>query len=176
MQNKGCLIGTWAVVAFILFAMTPYGCSVIWNSGNRDGIRRHMTAVFRSLGVDLKDPDCSMIGTTRQSNCDFAASPTDIDKLVKGIPLKRLPMHADRDNAPGDVSFAASMLDSTWRDPNSQLAVDYLAGKPIDCYSTTTHRPKALSKPINPFGFEYLVIYYDPETHRASAFTCYSYS
>ena len=176
MQNKGCLIGTVAVVALILFAMTPYGCGVIWNSGNKDGLQRHMTAIFRSQGVDVKASDCRMVGTTRQGTCDFRATRSDIDKLVKGIPLKRLPKYADRDKAPDDVRSAADRLDSVWSDPNSELAAAYLVGKPVECFATTQHRPRSLEKPIMPFGFEFLVIYYDPRTHQASAFTCYSYS
>jgi len=175
MQNKGCFIGTVAFAVFVGFAMTPFGCGVVWNLGNKPGFQGDMSGILQAQGVDLKDANCSMVRMSRQGNCDFTATRSDIDKLVKGIPLKRLPEYADRFKTPDEVHRRVEWVGSILRDPNSQLASDYLAGKPIECYCTMTYRPKSLSTPIKPSGFDYLVIYFEPQTNRASAFICYGY-
>jgi hypothetical protein len=83
-------------IAFMmLFGLGGIGCS----RANVMGLRRDLAEISSRFSVDLKGPQCKMVGHTRTGYCISPISNEGVASLISGLNLSRLNGKADEINA-----------------------------------------------------------------------------
>ena len=80
------------LVFLLFFACVVVGidCRGSWNRANQRGLESDATSLLRTIGVQDPQPNCEMVGTTRNGYCLLDLTPREQRLVIEGLGLVRL--------------------------------------------------------------------------------------
>lgn len=152
------------VLLLTLFTMTS--CESVYNLVESEGLKNHVTELFKKYGNTSVEPTCQMIGATRSGFCELRGSDQQIAQTASNLNLQEVVPEKMSD----DELLRYQLLAGEKGCAKMSVAGK---GKFIKIYKS--ERRANNLKLINGQAFEYLLLYYNSQSNDVCVQASYSF-
>ena len=153
------------LTSFLVAGVLTLSCDRAWDAANRRAARADVKALLAAHGAPDLAPDCTMVGVSRDVECEFSATAEDLTHLVSGLSLRPVDSGS---------SLQDDIANLNRRLPGPSRCVEHFRHWPNVRLYSATGRPPQL-RLDGGSAFEFLLLYHDVSTSRACAWLSYSY-